>query len=210
MESLFNPPRGHYVSARFETKLLPVKEQASISQPLFLIAAASTSLIGSSNLLVRMGRVGSVKAEVMRDNGSTGCVANKCLVSPHQYTGSHICIRMINDTTISCPIALVEVESTFFTGRVYAAVMENSLFSLIVGNVKSIKDPRWSDALKQTMAQPPVAVHAPNEAPCRFSCVSISFNELTSNADVVAAQSTDPSLVHLRKYANTGMSRTHK
>ena len=59
-------------------------------------------------------------------------------MKPHQNTGRHICVRMINGTFISCPTGCLEVNSPFFTGRVYASVMKNSLFSLIVGNVKGL------------------------------------------------------------------------
>ena len=82
----------------------------------------------------------------MRDNGCTG---RGSLVSPHQCRGRHICVKMINGTTISCPIARVEVCSSFLIGHVQVAVMKNPLLGFIVGNVKGAKDFQRSDALRQ-------------------------------------------------------------
>ena len=90
-----------------------------------------------------------MQVEFLPDSSCTGCVVRESLVSLHQYTGWHIYVKMINGTNNFCPIAVVEVFSPFFTGRVQAAVMESPLFGLIVANVKDVKDSRSSDVLKQ-------------------------------------------------------------
>ena len=84
-----------------------------------------------------------------------------------------------------------------------AAVMENPLFGYIVGNVKGVKNFRRSDALKQKKA-----VRATRKALSHAVREFTSAAELLSSADVAAAQSTDPSLAHLCKYVNIGVSRT--
>ena len=187
----------YYAGARFETELPPASDQ----ELLYLTVAVFTSFTGSCNLLVRTWKVGNIRLKVNQDNSCTGCVMRESLVSPHWYTGGYICAWMINGTTISFLIASVEVDSPFFTGRIHAAVVEKPLFGLIVGNVKDVKDSYGSDAQRQTKGQPPVA---PKQAPLwvnliRWVATQCSWRSWTKHR---------PSLAHLCKYANTGVSRT--
>ncbi|MPC48415.1 hypothetical protein E2C01_042187 [Portunus trituberculatus] len=47
---------------------------------------------------------------------------------------------MINGIQVSYPLAIVEVESPFYTGRVAAAVMKDSVADLVIGNIQGVRN----------------------------------------------------------------------
>ena len=86
------------------------------------------------------GIVNGRMVRVMRDTGSTGCTVRRSLVEPNQYTGRRICCKLIDGSHLTVPEALIDVQCSFFTGRVEAAVMKNPLCDFIVGNIAGMCD----------------------------------------------------------------------
>lgn len=88
--------------------------------------------------MVKLGAVEGVKLQVMRNSCSTGCVVGKSLVSCNQHTGERVGLRMVDGSTITNPTAKVSAASPFFSCLVRAAVLENSLFDLFIGNIEGV------------------------------------------------------------------------
>ncbi|MPC55390.1 hypothetical protein E2C01_049325 [Portunus trituberculatus] len=84
-------------------------------------------------------RVNEIYVEVLRDNGSTGCCVQEELVAPDSYAGGTVNVLLINGTQVSYPLAIVEVESPFYTGRVTAAVMKDLVAELVTGNIRGVR-----------------------------------------------------------------------
>ncbi|XP_063847238.1 uncharacterized protein LOC135092552 [Scylla paramamosain] len=148
----------------------------------------------------------------MRDNGSTGCVVKEALVTPAQFTGEHVRVVMINGSMATCPIAVVDVETPFLTGRIQAAVMKQPIYELIIGNVEGVRDVRNTDAATQTEDQVGAALTRAQARETRpvVPLKLTSPDELLNSANVTAAQKTDPSLANIRKQAAEGVSRVNK
>ncbi|XP_076047435.1 uncharacterized protein LOC143028970 [Oratosquilla oratoria] len=99
----------------FSPKVIPQEEcvtAGSVSTPqhVYLSAALSSSLRGTG-LLVQPGKVNGVTAEVLRDNGSTGCCVKERLVTPDSYTGNYVTVSLINGTRVICPLATAHTKT---------------------------------------------------------------------------------------------------
>ncbi|XP_076028738.1 uncharacterized protein LOC143017759 [Oratosquilla oratoria] len=180
----------------------------STPQHVYLSPVLSSSLRGTG-LLVQPGKVNGVTAEVLRDNGSTGCCVQERLVTPNSYTGNYVAMSLINGTRVICPLATVEVVSPFYTGRVIAAVMEEVVADLVNGNIPGAKNFCSHEATTQTCAAVVTreAARATNQVkPLILSSVS----DLANSEDVVAEQTTDPTLAMVRKKVLEGHCRTSR
>ncbi|XP_076461701.1 uncharacterized protein LOC143294155 [Babylonia areolata] len=77
----------------------------------------------------------------LRDTGSHVCVVKKSLISDCHLTGRQLEVSMAEkDIKRHYPIAVVRIESPFFTGQVEAVVMETPVVDFIVGNHARLED----------------------------------------------------------------------
>ena len=96
------------------------------------------SVCKNSGVPVEEGVVNGKCATVMRDKGSTLVVVRKSLVHPTQLTSKSYECTLADGSTVTGPIAEIEVQSSFLSGKVEAAVMENPLFDVMIGNVEGV------------------------------------------------------------------------
>ena len=92
--------------------------------------------------------VGSHLAKVLRDTGCSGVVVKRDLVDDSQLTGETTDCVLIDGTVRKVPIAVIHIDTPFFTGRVEALCMAKPVFDLIVGNIAGVRsqedpDPMW-------------------------------------------------------------------
>lgn len=150
---------------------------------------------------------------VMRDNGSTACIIAKHLVAPSRYTGKEFLILLMDGTEILVPEALAYCETPFLSGEIKAAVVENPIFDLIIGNVEGVKDPisETKCCSKATQTEPvgELASAAVTRSMAKKQSRPpqplrvVEINELLQSADVAEEQKADPSLKNLWQYART-------
>lgn len=141
--------------------------------------------------------MGGVSVEVLRDNGSSGCIVRDSLVRNHQFTGRRIKVCMINGSTTTVPEARVEIESPFLSGSILAAAMRDPIYALIVGNVQGAKSGSTSEIATQTGAAAVtrgVAKARGNPKPQMVTTPA----ELAESQDVVQEQQQDASLASVR------------
>ena len=94
------------------------------------------------------GYVGSHLVKVLRDTGCSGVVVKRDLVDDSQLTEETTDCVLIDGTVRKVPIAVIYIDTPFFTGRVEALCMAKPVFDLIVGNIAGVRsqedpDPLW-------------------------------------------------------------------
>jgi hypothetical protein len=115
-----------------------------------LVSAACKST--GDKLHVYDGYVDNTKVKLLRDSGCEGVVVKEDLVPQGAFTGQcKLCI-LIDGTIRKFPIAFIEVDTPYLTGKVLAKVMKNPVYDLIIGQgVKARSapdpDPNWKPRL---------------------------------------------------------------
>ena len=97
-----------------------------------------------SRLPTAEGTVNSRKVEVLRDTGCTCCTVKRSLVSDDQLIGKESYVTLIDEITQRYPLAVIDVDCPFFTGKTEALCMEDTLYDLVVGNIDGSKLPEMS------------------------------------------------------------------
>ena len=92
-----------------------------------------------SRLPTAKGTVNGRKVEVLRDSGCTCCTIKRSLVSDDQLIGKESYVTLIDETTQKYPLAVIDVDCPFFTGKTEALCMEDTLYDLVIGNFDGSK-----------------------------------------------------------------------
>ena len=80
-----------------------------------------------SRLPTAEGTVNGRKVEVLHDTGCTCCTVKRSLVSDDQLIGKESYLTLIDETTQRYPLAVIDVDCPFFTGKTEALCMEDTL-----------------------------------------------------------------------------------
>ena len=97
-----------------------------------------------SRLPTAEGTVNGRKVEALRDTGCTCCTVKRSLVSDDQLIGKESYVTLIDETTQKYPLAVIDVDCPFFTGKTEALCMEDTLYDLVIGNIDGSKLPDMS------------------------------------------------------------------
>ena len=89
------------------------------------------------------GTVNGKKVIALRDTGCTGCVV-RSLASSDQLLGKESDVTLIDESTQRYPLAMVEIDCPFFTGKTEALCMDDTLYDLVIGNIDGSKLPDMS------------------------------------------------------------------
>ena len=90
------------------------------------------------------GTVNDRKDEVLRDTKCTCCTIKRSLVSDDQLIGKESYVTLIDETTQKYPLAIINVDCAFFTGKTETLCMEDILYDLVIGNIDGSKLPDMS------------------------------------------------------------------
>ena len=147
-----------------------------------------------SRLPTAEGTVNGRKVEVLRDTGCTCCTVKHSLVSDDQLIGKESYVTLIDETTQKYPLAVIDVDCPFFTGKTEALCMEDTLYDLVIGNINGSKLPDMShfSAAAVTRSQAKQSENA---------CRKLKVPDQIINEDKEAlkqAQATDPNLDSIR------------
>ena len=104
-----------------------------------------------SRLPTAEGTVNSRKVEVLRDTGCTCCTVKSSLVSDDQLIGKESYVTLTDETTQRYPLAVIDVDCPFFTGKTEALCMEDTLYDLVIGNIDGSKLPDMSHFLQRQL-----------------------------------------------------------
>ena len=84
---------------------------------------------------VRGGMMGGHSISVLRDTGCSTVVVKRSSVSDDQLTGAEQTCVLIDGTVRRTPVAEIEIETPYYTGKVTAVCMRNPLYDVIIGNI---------------------------------------------------------------------------
>ena len=153
-----------------------------------------------SRLPTAEGTVNSRKVEVLRDTGCTGCTVKRSLVSDDQLIGKESYVTLIDETTQRCPLAVIDVDCPFFTGKTEALCMEDTLYDLVIGNIDGSKFPDMSHfsaaAVTRSQANQSENAYRKLKGPDQI------INE--DKEALKQAQATDPNLESIRGRVESG------
>ena len=71
---------------------------------------------------------------------ATTVIIEKSLIEPRHLIDEYTILKMANSQAITCPKAIIELESPWFSGKVKTTVMENAVCPLIIGNMPGVSD----------------------------------------------------------------------
>ncbi|XP_061180784.1 uncharacterized protein LOC133189428 [Saccostrea echinata] len=113
--------------------------------------------VSSGVMPVVKGCVGDRLVTVLRDTGCRGAVIRKSLVTSNQMTGkTHKCM-LADGSIIDADVAIVEVDTPYFTGTIEVSCFETPMFDLILGNFDGVRKPdnpdiHWMKSTKPSFA----------------------------------------------------------
>jgi len=81
------------------------------------------------------GKVNGHVVSVLRDTGCTTAVVRDGLVTDEQRTGHHKCYRVMDGSVGRAEVAMVDVESPVFTGKVECLCLKSPTCDLVIGNI---------------------------------------------------------------------------
>ena len=104
------------------------------------VQQAFTVQTPGSPLSVHPGFVGGRAVQVLRDTGSTMVGVKSIFVKPHEFTGAFGQCMSFVGTVSTFPIAVIDIKTPFFSGKVKAYVIPDPPVDLIVGNIPNVVD----------------------------------------------------------------------
>ena len=153
-----------------------------------------------SRLPTAEGTVNGRKVEVLRDTGCTCCTVKRSLVSDDQLIGKESYVTLIDETTQKYPLAVIDVDCPFFTGKTEALCMEDTLYDLVIGNIDGSKLPDMSHfsaaAVTRSQAKQSEKAYRKLKVPDQI------INE--DKGALKQAQATDPNLDSIRGRVESG------
>ena len=78
---------------------------------------------------------------VIRDTGSTTCVATSSLVKPEQMTGTYELCMLIDGVVKRYATAVVDLDTPYYTGMAKVLCMDTPVQDIIVGNIPGARGP---------------------------------------------------------------------
>ncbi|XP_040067218.1 uncharacterized protein LOC120840675 [Ixodes scapularis] len=131
-------PEDGFVTLKNGDKI-PVVNSAVGHPPKFLV----------ENLPVVEGDMGGHKITVLRDTGCNTVVVRQSLVPKEAYTGILSPVFLLDKTVRHLPEAEIVVRTPYYTGKLTAKCVNDSLYDLVLGNVPLVRDandpdPNWS------------------------------------------------------------------
>ena len=139
---------------------------ANAGSPNLVTASCNDRGVFSSMPTTR-GKIGDKVVSVLRDTGCSGVVVKRDLVPAGKMTGKSRDCYLADGSMIQVPLAVVDIDTPYYTGKVEAWCLTNLLFDLILGNIQNVRgpedpDPEWSLVqVVQTRNQAKVAARKP-------------------------------------------------
>ena len=85
------------------------------------------------------GTVNRKKVIALRDTGCTDCDVRRSFVSSDQLLGKESDVTLMDESTQRYPLAMVEIDCPFLTGKTEALCMDDTLYDLVIGHIDGSK-----------------------------------------------------------------------
>jgi len=164
-----------------------------------LLVVADACQVHNERMPVCIGMMGGQSVSVLSDTGCSTVVVKRELVDDEQMTGGTETCILIDGTVRRTPVAEVEIETPYYTGKVKAVCMESPLYDVIIGNVLGVSDEdnTWLESQAVvTRAQAKQQVK-----PIKPLKVIENLGEDVTREKLITLQGQDPSLAKFMKEA---------
>ena len=115
-----------------------VKLECGHELPLMSAACRSTDV---RCMPVTKGLVNGTTGTILRDSGCSGVVIRKDLVHSSQFTDQKRSCVLADGTISTLPVAIINLDTPYFTGRVEAVCMTKPVYDVLLGNIKGATNP---------------------------------------------------------------------
>ena len=132
--------------------------------------------------------------------GCTCCTVKRSSVSDDQLIGKESYVTLVDETTQKYPLAVIDVDCPFFTGKTEALCMEDTLYDLVIRNIDESKLPDMShfSAAAVTRSQAKQSENAYRKLKVPDQIINEDKEPLKQ------AQATDPNLNSIRGRVESG------
>ena len=101
-----------------------------------IMSAACKDYTKARHMPVTKGLVNNTTATILRDSGCSGVVIRKDLVLSNQFTDQKRSCVMADGTISTLPVAIINLDTPYFVGRVEAVCMAKPVYDVLLGNIK--------------------------------------------------------------------------
>ena len=182
-----------------------------MSKPHLLFACQSSFLnLTAGKEEIRNRSVGSLNFEsgyldnklvsILRDTGCSILGVRKSLVKDKQKIKGHYTLKLVDGQTFKYPLAYINLNTPYIKGTYVAAMFDDPVADIIIGNVDEAKKVHSVNAVTRAMSSSSTThpVSTPNDN-ILLNCTK----GMTSYDDFKAEQVSDPSLKHLWDKVNS-------
>ena len=148
------------------------------------------------------GTVKGRNVEVLHDAGCTCCTVKRSLVSDDQLKGNESNVALIDETTQRHPLAVIDIDCPFFTGKTEALCMDDTLYELFIGNVDGSKLPDMSHFSVAAVTRYQAKQNENEKAYRKLKVPDQIIHE--DKKALKQAQATDPNLDSIRGRVESG------
>ena len=89
----------------------------------------------TGKLYLEKGKLFGKEVSILRDTGCTIIGCNKKLIKRDQITDRRYKLKLIDGTVLDYPTAYIEIDTKYVKGVVLAALFDDPVADLIIGNV---------------------------------------------------------------------------
>ena len=126
------------------------------------------------------------------------------MVSDDQLIGKESYVTLIDETTQSYPLTVIDVDCPFFTGNTEALCMEDTLYDLVIGNIDGSKLPDMSHFSAAAVIDLRLSKAKMLVRNLRFLIRLLMKIRRLSDFYLKQAQATDPNLDTIRERVESG------
>jgi len=105
-----------------------------------LPVVADACHVHDERMPVCIGLMGNQSGSVLRDARCSTVVAKRELVDDKQMIGGTETCILIDSAVRRTPVAEIEIETPYYTGKVKVVCMDNPLHDVIIGNVPGVSE----------------------------------------------------------------------
>jgi len=105
-----------------------------------LPVVADACHVHNERMPVCLGLMGNQSVSVLSDAGCSTVVVKRKLVDDKQMTGGTETCILIDGAVRRTPVAEIEIEMPYYTGKVKVVCMDNPLHDAIIGNVPGVSE----------------------------------------------------------------------
>lgn len=110
-----------------------------------LSSSCSISMLQNVCLPTANGSLDGKVVKVLRDTGCSGVVVKRSLVKDHWMTGEFQRCVLADGSEVEVPIAKLELETPYYSGKVLCWCMDKPVYDVIIGNIPGAKEPNASE-----------------------------------------------------------------